>query len=117
MDQGERVIMGKALDAAAKLKVDKPEVNRVEQLPDDELIEVTVIKNHKHTVGPNTYEYRAMEPTTVPKQVAEVLKESGLLYEGGIAGRLVDKIVAQNKKTKKPVEVAPVSEWEDEQDG
>jgi hypothetical protein len=89
---------------------ERPEVLRVEQLPDDDLIEVRVLKDHSHTVGSNTYEYKAMEATTVPKNVAEILKESGLLYEGGIVMHL-------GKKNKEKVVLPNVGSWgEDDSD-
>jgi hypothetical protein len=91
----------------------KPEIQRVDQLPDDEIVEIRVRKDHTHVVGKNTYQYKAMEATTVPKNVAEILKESGLLYEGGIAMHLGKK----NKvKDNKPVVLPPISQWEDEPD-
>jgi len=57
-----------------------------EVLNPDDIVSVTTIKDYKHRVGKDTYEYWAMEETTVPLSVARLLDELGLLYRGGIPG-------------------------------
>ena len=58
----------------------------------DDLVSVRVIKDHKHVIGKNTYTYKAMVPTDVPRQVAQILDECGLLYIGGTASKRILEI-------------------------
>lgn len=47
-------------------------------------VTVRTIRDHKHTVGDRTFKYEAMKPTLVPGEVAEILRDAGLLYLGGV---------------------------------
>ena len=67
-------------------------------LPTD-IVAVTVIKDYQHTVGKHSYRYKAMCPTTVPRHVAELLYELGLLYVGGVADVIKTKIEAREGPT------------------
>jgi hypothetical protein len=51
----------------------------------DDIVDVIVIQDYVHVVGKDMYEYKAMEKTTVPLHVAEILDELNLLYKGGIS--------------------------------
>ena len=66
----------------------------------DEVVKVTLVQDHEHVVGPNTYRYKAYEETTVPRHVAEILEESGLLYSGGVNTSIRQKVQLTKENTR-----------------
>jgi len=71
----------------------------------EEVVKVTVNCNHEHWVGPDHYRYEAFKETTVPRSVAEVLEESGLLHHGGVSDSIAQKVKNTKENTRWTVSV------------
>jgi hypothetical protein len=55
----------------------------------DDLIEVSTTIDYEHTVGNTKYQYLAFEPMEVPRSVAAILQEAGVLFVGGATAAVI----------------------------
>jgi len=77
-----------------------------EQGNPEDIVRVTLVKDFEHFVGNDYYKYEAFKETTVPRHVAEFLAELGLLYIGGVASSLIEKVYSRKNPSSWSVNVS-----------